>query len=265
MRHHNRVVTLLSDFGWQDVYVGVMKGAIARVDPTLSIIDLTHQIPPQNLAAARFSLLNACPYFPAETVHVAVVDPGVGSQRRGVAIATDLGYLVGPDNGIFSGILDRFPATAAVALTNANYWLTPSPSKTFHGRDIFAPVGAAIATGIPLEALGSAIAPESLVQFPLPQPQIAQQGIVGTIQYIDRFGNLISNIPATTVADRAWWVRVGDRQIPSSLTYSDRPLGELVALIGSHNWVEVAINGGNATATLGLKVQDPIEIVFSSE
>lgn len=256
----NKLVTLLSDFGLQDVYVGVMKGAIARVDPSLTAIDLTHQIPPQDLAAARFCLLNACPYFPAGTVHVAVVDPGVGSRRRGVAIANSLGYFVGPDNGIFSGILAQFPATAAVELTNADYWLTPSPSQTFHGRDIFAPVGGAIATGVPLADLGNAIAPESLTQLPFPQPHIAQQEIVGQIQYIDRFGNLISTIRATAVADRSWWVRLGDRLIPQSPTYSDRPTGEIVALIGSHNWVEIAVNGGSAASVLGLRVQDSIEL-----
>jgi len=258
-----RIVTLLSDFGLQDVYVGVMKGAIARVDPTIRTIDLTHQIPPQDLAAARFCLLNAYPYFPDRTVHVAVVDPGVGSQRRGVAIATAQCYLVGPDNGIFSGILAQTPATVAVELTNSEYWLVPSASNTFHGRDIFAPVGAAIATGVPLKQLGEAIAPESLAQLPLSPPQITEMGIVGSIQYCDRFGNLISNIPASAIADRTWFFLAGNLAIPSSLTYSDRPLGDIVTLIGSHCWVEIAVNGGSAASVLGLKPQDSIKISFA--
>lgn len=125
------MLTLLSDFGLHDVYVGVMKGVIARINPSLVVVDLTHYIPPQNIAAGRFALMNACSYFPPETVHVAVVDPGVGSGRRGVVVEFAGGFLVGLDNGLFSGVLSLFPAIAAFELTNSEYWLTPTPSSTF--------------------------------------------------------------------------------------------------------------------------------------
>jgi len=138
----HRLITLLSDFGLKDVYVGVMKGVIAQINPGLTVVDLTHQIPPQNIAAARFNLMNAYLYFPVGTVHVAVVDPGVGSHRRGIALQIDAGFLVGPDNGLFSGVVHQTGVIAAVELTNAQYWWTPTPSTTFHGRDIFAAVGA---------------------------------------------------------------------------------------------------------------------------
>jgi S-adenosyl-L-methionine hydrolase (adenosine-forming) len=240
--YNNQLITLLSDFGLKDVYVGVMKGVIAQINPRLTVIDLTHEIPPQNLAAARFNLMNAYPYFPVGTVYVAVVDPGVGSHRRGIALQIDAGFLVGPDNGLFSGVLQHTRVLGAVELTNPNYWRTPVPSTTFHGRDIFAPVGAHLACGVSLEQLGESIDPKTLVQLAIPPHTPTASGIVGCIQYIDRFGNLITNIPGAEVQGKTWSVIVGDsptqrlhhRTIPSSQTYSDRPLGEVVALMGGN-------------------------------
>ena len=259
---NNQIITLLSDFGDQDVYVGVMKGAITLVNPSLITIDLTHKIPPQNIAAGRFALMNACAYFPPGTVHVAVVDPGVGSHRRAVAVQFAGGYLVAPDNGLLSGILSLFPAIAAVELTNPIYGRTSSPSFTFHGRDIFAPVGAHLASGVPLIALGDSIDPRSLVSLSIRECQLTDSGIVGSIQYIDYFGNLITNIPATMIAGKSWSVVVGERIISSSKTYSDRPLGEVVALLGSHGWVEIAINGSSAKLKLQLDWGDQLAVVF---
>jgi hypothetical protein len=256
------MITLLSDFGESDVYVGVMKGVIARIDRSIPIVDLTHQILPQDIAAARFSLMNAYPYFPPETVHIAVVDPGVGSSRRGVAIELAGGYLVGPDNGLFSGVLSQYPAIAAVELTNSNYWRTPQPSNTFHGRDIFAPVGAHLAGGVNLSELGEAIAPSSLVQFPLAEYSLTNAGMAGCIQYVDRFGNLITNIPAGLVEGKNWSVMAGNIDIPSGYSYSDRPLGSPLALIGSHGWVEIAVNGGNAKSQLNLDCLDVVQVIL---
>jgi S-adenosyl-L-methionine hydrolase (adenosine-forming) len=236
-----RLVTLLSDFGSQDVYVGVMKGVIAQINSTLTIIDLTHQVPPQNIAAGRFHLINAYPYFPKGTVHIAVVDPGVGSERRAIAIQLQDGFLVGPDNGLFSGILDQHGAIAAVELTNSNYWRTSEPSATFHGRDIFAPVGAHLASGIPLEELGTAIDLTSLKQMPLADCTRTEGAIAGTIQHIDHFGNLITNIPGREVAGKNWSVAIAEFTIPGKQTYADSPPGNLLALVGSHGWVEIAI------------------------
>jgi S-adenosylmethionine hydrolase len=255
-------VTLLTDFGLQDAYVGMMKGAIAQVNSTLTIIDLTHHVPPQNITAGRFHLINAYPYFPSGTAHIAVVDPGVGSERRAIAIQLQDGFLVGPDNGLFSGILDQHLAIAAVELTNPNYWRTSKPSATFHGRDIFAPVGAHLASGVALEKLGTAIDLTSLKRLPLAACTKMEGAIAGTIQHIDHFGNLITNIPETEVMDKRWSVTIGGTTIPGKYTYADTPTGHLLALVGSHGWVEVAVSGGNAQAQLQLCVGSPVQVVF---
>ncbi|BAU63267.1 hypothetical protein STA3757_06270 [Stanieria sp. NIES-3757] len=253
------VLTLLTDFGWQDVYVGVMKGVIARINPDLQVIDLTHDIPPQNISAGKFCLLNAYSYFPERTVYVAVVDPGVGSKRRGVAIEFAGGFLVGPDNGLFSGIFSQRTIIAAVELTNSNYWLSNNPSQTFHGRDIFAPVGAHLASGVALSQMGKFIDPASLVSLPLPQLQITETTITGCIQYIDHFGNLITNIPGEIV-NQSWSVKVKETVIAIAITYSEVEHGTVVALVGSHNWLEIAVNQGNAQKKLQLEWGDPITI-----
>ncbi len=259
----NRLITLLTDFGLKDVYVGVMKGIIAEINPDLTVVDLSHQIPPQNIAAARFNLMNAYPYFPGGTVHIAVVDPGVGSHRRGIALQLDEGFFVGPDNGLFSGVLNQNRVVEAVELTNPEYWRTPTPSTTFHGRDIFASVGAHLASGVAIAQLGESIDPNTLVQLSLPEPTLTTSGIRGCIQYIDHFGNLVTNIAGTEVQGKTWSVTIGDRIITSSQTYSDRPLGEIVVLIGSHGWVEIAVNGGSAQQALQMDWTSPVEVVVS--
>ncbi|UBF24637.1 S-adenosyl-l-methionine hydroxide adenosyltransferase family protein [Kovacikia minuta CCNUW1] len=271
-----RILTLLSDFGLSDVYVGVMKGVIFAVNADLSLVDLTHQIPPQNIAVARFALMTAFPYFAEGTVHVAVVDPGVGGTRRAIALAVGAdsanpaGFLVGPDNGLLSGVFCHYPVISAVELTNQRYWRTPEPSRTFHGRDIFATVGAHLASGVPLHALGQAIAPETLIQLELPALQVEAfdaitTRITGCIQASDHFGNLMTNIPASQVLNRNWVVVTNGITIPASQTYSDRPSGELTALIGSHGWVEVAINGGSARAKLNLEWGDQIQVFIAGD
>lgn len=264
----SRLLTLTSDFGLQDVYVGVMKGVVAQINPGLQVVDLTHQISPQDIAAARFSLMNAYVDFPPGTVHVAVVDPGVGSTRRAVAIQIAEGFLVGPDNGLFSGVLSQTPAIAAVELTHSQYWYRPQPSATFHGRDIFAAVGAHLARGIALEKLGPAIAPHTLIQLPqLPCTQ-TNIGISGAIQAVDHFGNLITNIPGTSVNGKSWFVEIDRLEIWAGQTYSDSNPGELMGLVGSHGWVEVAMNGGSAQSYLqqelapGSGYGTPVRVVF---
>ncbi|MDJ0658283.1 MAG: SAM-dependent chlorinase/fluorinase [Crocosphaera sp.] len=257
-----KAIAILTDFGLQDGYVGIMKGVIATINPSIPIIDLTHFIPPQQIWAARFCLMNAYPYFPQDTVFLAVVDPGVGSERRSVAIECSRGYLVGPDNGLFSGILAQEPAIKAVSLTNTDYWRIPNVSSTFHGRDIFSPVAAYLASGVSLEALGEVIPITSLVNFPLPSPHITEKKIKGIIQYIDHFGNLITNISSHQVKGKKWSIDVNDIMIKSGCTYSDIAPGEMITLIGSHGWVEIAINGGNAQEKLQLKWGDKITVVF---
>ena len=259
-----QIVTLLTDFGLQDVYVGVMKGEIASINPQLQVIDLTHQIPPQDIAAGRFALLNAYSYFPPNTVHVAVVDPGVGSKRRGVAIQFPGGFLVGADNGIFSGVLSVAPAVAAVELTNPKYWRTAHPSKTFHGRDIFAPVGAHLASGVKLEELGNAIAVDSLVQLSLPDVVVTETTIQGCIQYIDGFGNLITNIPERELNSKLGFIKIKEHNIPYFQTYSDVAVGELLALVGSHGWLEIAVNSGSAKDKLQVAVGDNVILISNT-
>ena len=263
-------LTLLSDFGLSDGYVGTMKGTIAQINPTLTVIDLTHQIPPQNIAAGRFCLMSAYPYFPRATVHIAVVDPGVGSSRRAIAVELATGFLVGPDNGLLSGVLSQHPAIAAVELNNPQYWRVVNPCTTFHGRDIFAPVGAQLASGVPLAALGTAISLQSLVSLTLPNwterlnRETSQRVIQGAIQAIDHFGNLITNIPQETIQANTWSSVIQGIQIPGHNTYADVPKGSLLALIGSHGWVEIAKNQGNAQKHLQVEYAEKVEVFLES-
>ncbi|MCF2150133.1 SAM-dependent chlorinase/fluorinase [Desmonostoc muscorum LEGE 12446] len=254
------VLTLLSDFGDRDVYVGVMKGVIAQINPALTVIDLTHQIPPQNILAARFCLLNAYPYFPVGTVHVAVVDPGVGGTRRAIALQLAQGFLVGPDNGIFSGVLSQNPAVVAVELTNSQYWRVSSPSKTFHGRDIFASVGAHLANGVPLKQLGKEIDPTTLFTLDIAECSQSETGATGCIQYIDRFGNPVTNIPGSCVHGKSWCVQIAGLTIPGGEAYSDVNVGDAIALVGSHGWVEIAINNGNAQSQLQIELKSAVVV-----
>ncbi len=276
-----RIITLMTDFGLQDVYVGVMKGIIAQINPEATVIDLSHQIPPQDVAAARFSLMNAYAYFPEGTVHIAVVDPGVGTRRRAIAVEIAQGFLVGPDNGLFSGVLSQTPATQTVELTNRQFWRTPFPSATFHGRDVFASVGAYLAGKVPIHQLGNLIDPGTLAPSPVPDcSEIRDKtnhlmAISGQIQYIDRFGNAITNIPGSYIdsleqnqpiadpdseARNPWSLALRNITIPGYRTYSDVSPGEPLALVGSHGWVEIAVNGGHAQYQLRLKWGDLVKV-----
>ncbi len=261
------MLTLLTDFGTQDAYVGVMKGVIAQVNPALPVVDLTHSIPPQDIAAARFNLMNAVPYFPQGTVHVCVVDPGVGGTRRAIALRCgEMGYLVAPDNGVVSGVLHQLTPSevTAVELANREYWRTTAPSATFHGRDIFAPAGAHLASGVPLERVGAPIPVESLVSLPVPSVQSLSGGVAGVIQYIDTFGNLITTIPGRAVEDWQWIAQVGNISVPGKTAYSDSAAGEWLALVGSHGWVEVAVNQGSAAQVLNVSVGASVQVVLES-
>ncbi|MEM9212805.1 MAG: SAM-dependent chlorinase/fluorinase [Cyanobacteria bacterium P01_F01_bin.150] len=271
------LVTLLTDFGLTDAYVGIMKGGIMAIAPNVSIIDLTHDIPPQDLWAARFNLLNAIPYFPDGTIHVAVVDPGVGGDRRAVAIQLPDCMLVGPDNGIFSAVVAPYLAEGrsldkqetgagkklkAVALTNTAYWRTDRPSTTFHGRDIFAPVAAHLAQGVPVETMGNTINPNSLKMLTLPKIWTQGNEVIGCVQYGDRFGNLITNIKGQAVKAQKWQVDISGQRLIGQQTYGSVKQGDPVALIGSHGWVEIAVNGGSAKNMFGVDIGSRIKIVM---
>jgi S-adenosyl-L-methionine hydrolase (adenosine-forming) len=262
-----RIITLLSDFGTEDVYVGVLKGVIAQIAPQVTVVDLTHQIPPQNVSLASFQLAMAQAHFPAGTVHLAIVDPGVGGSRRGIAFQTATGYFVGPDNGLFSGILATasFAKSVAVELTNSQFWYNQQPSPTFHGRDIFAAVAAHLANGVHLRDFGPAIPPTRLLRLPVRHHQQTETGFAGTIQAIDRFGNLITTLPSHCVGDQAWTINVAGKVIPGVRTYSDRPYGAMIGLIGSHGWLEIAVNCGNAQVALGLGLNDPVQVMITKQ
>ena len=255
------IITLLTDFGHRDAYVGIMKGVIASICPEVQIIDLTHDIPPQNLWAARFNLLNAVPYFPPETIHVVVVDPGVGTHRRGIAVKTDSGILVGPDNGVMSGVWQQSSIDQAVELTHEDYWRIAHPSMTFHGRDIFAPVAAHLARGVPLTNLGKDLSADSLVRLDSPPVVRSDQEIRGVIQHIDHFGNAITTIPVDVLENQwAKGVTVNQTRLAWHSAYGEVEPEQPLALIGSHGWVEIAVNQGRAEEQLQLKVGDSVTV-----
>jgi len=256
------IITLTTDFGPQDAYVGAVKGVILTIAPDVTIVDITHAVPPQDVRHAGFVLASAAPYFPSGTIHVAVVDPGVGSQRRPIAVESRRALYVAPDNGILTLVLHRDPATRIVHLSNAQYWLS-TVSTTFHGRDIFAPVAAHLACGVPLDALGQPI--DSIERFQLSQPVRQPDGsILGHVQHVDRFGNCITDIPLEWLpsdADTSIRVEIAGCQIRGlAPTYASVPPGDLVALIGSLGYLEIAIREGNAAQQLGISIDDPVVV-----
>jgi S-adenosylmethionine hydrolase len=256
------IITLLSDFGLEDGYLASMKGVIATLAPEARLIDITHLVPPQDVASARFRLLTVSRSFPSGTVHLAVVDPGVGTSRRAIAVRSQSGsFFVGPDNGLLTGALETDPPAAAVELTEPRFWRTPVPSATFHGRDVFAPAAAHLVRGTPLEALGQPLDAAKLVKLELPICEAVPGGFAGGIQAFDRFGNLISNVPGALVNARPdWTVSIAGRSVPGRWTYADVLPGEVVALVGSHQFVEVAVNRGDARRVLGVGIGESLQI-----
>jgi hypothetical protein len=256
------IVTLLTDFGTDSPYVAAMKGVILAINPALTIVDLTHAIPPQDVRLGAFVLSQVCPRFPEGTIHVAVVDPGVGSQRAIVYVESDGQRYIGPDNGLLSRVARPTGAARIVALENRDLWL-PRVSTTFHGRDIMAPVAARLTLGLDVNRLGPTRA--SLVELDWPQPRVEARRIVGEIQAVDSFGNLISNVepghlqaipPGATPI-----VRIGGESINGiASAYAQRPVGSLAALIGSGGFLEIALVNGNAAKQLQLGVGATIHV-----
>jgi S-adenosylmethionine hydrolase len=244
------VLTLTTDFGQEDGYVGTMKGVILSIAPQARIVDISHDITPQNIRQAAYVLSTAAPYFPPDTVHVVVVDPGVGSARRPIAVRTESACYVAPDNGVLSYPLAE-PQAAVVHLDRPAYWL-PAISHTFHGRDIFSPVGAHLAAGVAFDAVGSAIS--DAVAFPLPQPErLADGSLRGQVLHADRFGNLITDIPMSWLSEGEGWSFeiAGQRIVGLSVTYAAVGRGTLVALAGSEGLLEIAVREGSAAEVLG--------------
>lgn len=258
------LVTLTTDFGTSDYYVAAMKAVMLSLHPDLKLVDLSHDVKPQDLMAGAWLLKHSAYLFPEETVHLVVIDPGVGTDRRPIAIKHRGQIFVGPDNGLFSLVTDN-EAFEGVELRNQQYWRTPNPSSTFHGRDIFAPVAAHIAAGVPLSEFGPAIS--GLDVFHWAMPSSDKNGIQGWVVHIDRFGNLITNIPADMVRQLGpsgdLRIYVGTQIIRGLVdTYGSVPAGEAIALYGSTGNLEVAVNKGNAAEMLSVYQGAPVSIIL---
>jgi S-adenosylmethionine hydrolase len=259
------LITLLSDFGTRDPYVASMKGVILGLNPEAVLVDLSHEVPPQDVKAGALMLAGVAPYFPAGTIHLAVVDPGVGSGRRALAARAGGQFWVGPDNGLFHLAFRGAPKLIVVSLENRAFF-RPRVSATFHGRDIFAPVAAHLSLGVDLDILGPRITDPVSLTFP--EPAVTPAMIRGEIIWVDGFGNLVSNIQAGDLAAWAGEERVELRAGSVKMegwrrTYSDAAPGEFLALEGSHGFVEIACAMDNAAARLQAWLGMAVEIIRS--
>jgi len=251
-----RAITLLTDFGTADYFVGAMKGVILSINPQAVIADITHEIPAQDVAAGAFTLLAAHDTFPAGTIHVAVVDPGVGSARRPIVVRAGEHLFVGPDNGTFTYIYDRHSSFEVIHITETKYFRHPV-SNTFHGRDIFAPVAAALSIGVDPSSLGPRISDPVRLSIPI-GPQII---------HIDRFGNLITNITRDQLTDGTG-LSVNGRVISAFRNFFGEDVGEPdepFTIWGSAGFLEIAVNGGSAAEILRVKRGDQIETLIHAD
>ncbi|HEU4834467.1 MAG TPA: SAM-dependent chlorinase/fluorinase [Pyrinomonadaceae bacterium] len=240
------VITLLTDFGTADYFVGAVRGAILSVNPAAVIVDITHEIPPQDVPAGAFTLFAAYKTFPAGTIHVAVVDPGVGSTRRPIIVSANEQFFVGPDNGLFTYIYDREPSHRTFHVTSERFF-RPSVSTTFHGRDIFAPVAAALSKGVAVEEFGVEI--NDGVRLPSLETPLR-------IIHIDRFGNCVTNITQVVKG-----LVVNGRTISEFREfYGEGDDESLFAIMGSAGFLEISVNGGSAAQVLGAKRGDEVSL-----
>ena len=253
------MITLLTDFGNSDAYVGIMKGAILSVDPSAVIVDLTHDIAPQDIAGAAYCIDSAYKYFPPGSIHVVVVDPGVGSHRAIIAVSAGGHVFLAPDNGVLSRILSSGQPKTITVVENDTYFRKPV-SQTFHGRDIFAPVAGHLNNGLPVDRLGPEVTADQLMHLDLPKPYVSKsREIKGQVIRIDRFGNLITNIDHQLI--RAAFdavnahelnVSIGAHHISGlSASYQEAGSQSLLALIGSTGFMEIAVSGGRASEFCG--------------
>ena len=270
-----RFITLLTDFGPAQIYIGIMKGVIGSLNAQATIVDLSHAVEPQNVLEGAFLLHTAYEFFAPDTVHVAIVDPAVGSERRAVALKTPFGIFVGPDNGVLSYVVDRVaeaapggvelaiqertlrPEAEAVVLTQPRFWRHPV-SHTFHGRDIFSPVAAHLSLGVPLNLFGE---PTRILRaYVLPKPRSIPSGVEGHILHIDRFGNLISNLAPEDLPEGQPVVTVSGVEVRGFVRYYAEA-DDLMALIGASGYLEVAVRNGSAEARLGTRRGDTIQVL----
>ena len=257
------MIALFTDFGTRDAYVAQMKGAIVSINPHARLLDLTHDLKPFHIREAAYLLEQSARYFPGKTIFVAVIDPGVGTARRPILVRTRADkYYVGPDNGLFTCVVERQRLAEAYVLQEPAFFLCPEVSATFHGRDIFAPVAAHLSLGVDPTRFGPRLA--EMVLLPRMAAQRVNQTIQGEVVHIDRFGNVVTNIHAAWLID----VRPGQRlqvtiaddahTIPFCLTYAEASPGALVCLVNSDAAFEVAVSQGNASERLRVQVGDPI-------
>jgi S-adenosylmethionine hydrolase len=274
-------IVLLTDFGLTDAYVGTLKGVILSICPSAPLVDLTHAVEPQNIRQGAYLLMTAFRYFPADTIFLVVVDPGVGTDRRPIAVETDHGVYVAPNNGVLSYVLAQVHVKQAVVLHNPDYQLARI-SRTFHGRDIFSPAAAHLANGVPISQLGPAC--PDLTLSGTPSLEIAPGQLRGEVIHIDHFGNIITSIglwnwigenrlrldpqfgphsPLPDLDAATCQIKVGSQTVTTIRpTYGNVPPGTLTALIGSSGQLEVGINQGNAARELGVSLDDLVLVTF---
>jgi S-adenosyl-L-methionine hydrolase (adenosine-forming) len=257
-------ISLTTDFGLKDGFVGTLKGVIWSICPLAQVADISHAIAPQNVLEAAFALWRAYPFFPPGAVHLAVVDPGVGTPRRPLAARLGAHFFVGPDNGLFTPMLldaekNGWPVEI-VHLTNAGYFLA-QVSHTFHGRDIFAPVAAYLANGVLLSNLGSAI--NDPLRLSLPQPEKTPTGWRAHVTVVDIFGNLTTDLPASALVgvESVLFILRAHEVHGLVTSYGHKQSGELVALVDSENFIELAVVNGSAAQVIGAQVGDEVDVV----
>jgi S-adenosylmethionine hydrolase len=252
------IITLLTDFGTTDPFVGIMKGVILQINPQAHIVDISHGIDPQDVAQAAHETAYSYRYFPEDTVHIVVVDPGVGSDRAILAMRSQAQTLLAPDNGALSLVLQDQPACELIRVTNERFFRHPV-SRTFHGRDIFAPVAAHLSLGLPLAELGRSVSPSEAVVLTVPKPRQAKDGsLMGSIVAVDRFGNLITDVdPDTTrrffpdTDPKNLVFAIGEKVIAGvAETYEAGDPGQPLVVIGSRGCFEICVNRGSAAVLL---------------
>ena len=272
-------IVLTTDFGAASSYAGVLHGVVLRINPSATVVDLTHQVQPQNIRQASFMLGTNYRFFPEGSIHVAVVDPGVGTGRKPLLVVTPSGRFLAPDNGLLSyvladhlkeaprqsGLVPLPPDCSAYYLTNSRYWLSPL-SHTFHGRDIFAPAAAHLSLGVSPDQLGQPV--REMVWLPTPQPTRRGNNLSGEVIYADHFGNLVTNIPVQELTDTGLLeVEIKGLRINHlSRTFHDHAPGQgggLLALVGSHGYLEIAVPDGSASLILGADTGEPVHVSSS--
>ena len=249
------IITLTTDYGTSDHLVGVMKGVILSINPEVNVVDITHNVLAHDLLDGALTIGQAYKYFPPKTIHIVVVDPGVGTERRPILVAGDQHYFVAPDNGVLSSVYDQTEALYAWNIISEHYFRQPV-SKTFHGRDIFAPVAAWLSKSWQTAAFGESIT--NFMRFAIPKPKAAGNTVKGIVLRVDQFGNLVTNLTATEVpafvsTDGKFTIRAGNAAITKVVpTFAQGPAGEAVGVIGSSGYLEISVNKASAARTLSL-------------